>query len=328
MNRLHANPLIPPKVNSFGKYSVKFGFRLAFWDCLEMLSAPQTGNSVMAFAGNPLNRLANSRQDAGLIAQFRAHKHAFCARFSGDKIATHNGEAEVTRGPVGDDTLFLGVDAEGLPWFAGRSTSEEALTDLRSLALAGTTANETLGILAQARSLLHWHERHGFCANCGAATVMADAGYRRHCQTCQADHFPRTDPVVIIAVRHGRELLLGRQAAWQPGMFSTLAGFMEPGETIENAARREVFEEAGIVVGAARVVANQPWPFPSSLMIGLVGEALSRDITIDPKEIDEARWFDADEIRLMNAKQHPDNLYTPPAIAIAHRLIVAALADV
>ena len=171
--------------------------------------------------------------------------------------------------------------------------AEEDLMDLRSLAVAGFLPQGELAILAQARSLLHWHERHGFCANCGAKTEMRDAGYRRHCGACTTDHFPRTDPVIIIAVRHGKRMLLGRQSAWPEGMYSTLAGFMEPGETIEEAARREVFEEAGISVGEIRFHSNQPWPFPSSLMIGLIGEALTDDIVIDPKELETARWFEA-----------------------------------
>ncbi len=221
--------------------------------------------------------------------------------------------------------LFLGVDHENTAWFAAASPIEEELVDLRSLALAGEASSDMLGRLAQARALLHWHDRHRFCANCGAATDMADAGYRRHCASCTADHFPRTDPVIIIAVkRHGR-ILLGRQAVWKEGMFSTLAGFMEPGETIEDAARREVFEESGIQVGEARILFNQPWPFPASLMIGLVGEALNDDIVVDPKELETARWFTRDDIAAMMAGNHAGGCYTPPPMAIANRLIAAAI---
>ncbi len=154
---------------------------------------------------------------------------------------------------------------------------------------------------------------------------MKDAGYRRHCPRCTADHFPRTDPVVIIVVRSGDGTLLGRQASWVKGRYSALAGFMEPGETIEEAARREVFEESGIRVGAISYVASQPWPFPSSLMIGLIGEALNRDIVIDGNELEHARWFSRDELRLMFEDRHPEGLGVPPPMAIAHRILEAAL---
>jgi NAD+ diphosphatase len=141
------------------------------------------------------------------------------------------------------------------------------------------------------------------------------------------NHFPRTDPVVIMVVRHARGILLGRQAAWKPGMYSALAGFVEPGETIEDAARREVFEEAGVRVGSVRYVSSQPWPFPSNLMIGLVGEALSQEITRDAAELEDARWFSREETLLMLARRHPDGLYAANPYAIAHELITAAITD-
>jgi NAD+ diphosphatase len=153
---------------------------------------------------------------------------------------------------------------------------------------------------------------------------MRDGGYRRHCPQCLADHFPRTDPVVIIVVRSGDNFLLGRQASWAPGRYSALAGFMEPGETIEEAARREVLEESGIKVGSIAYVASQPWPFPSSLMIGLVGDALTRDIVVDKTELEDARWFSRAEIRLMFEERHPEGLGVPPRMAIAHKILETA----
>ncbi len=155
---------------------------------------------------------------------------------------------------------------------------------------------------------------------------MADAGYRRHCEACGADHFPRTDPVVIMVVRDSNRFLLGRQASWGLGMFSALAGFMEPGETIEAAMRREVMEEAGIKVGNVSYVTSQPWPFPSSLMIGLLGEAETTDIVIDPKELETAKWFERDEVQAMLENMHPDGLTASHPYAIAHHIIKAALA--
>ena len=154
---------------------------------------------------------------------------------------------------------------------------------------------------------------------------MKDGGYRRHCPRCAAEHFPRTDPVIIIIVRAGEEILMGRQASWSTGRYSALAGFMEPGETIEEAARREVLEEAGIRVGAMSYVASQPWPYPSSLMIGLIGEAINRDIVIDKTELEDARWFSRIEVAQMLDGRHPGALSVPPPMAIAHKILEAAL---
>ena len=221
--------------------------------------------------------------------------------------------------------VFLGVDADGSPWFACKTDSEEGLHDLRSLAMEEALPPEQLGILAQARSLIQWHERRTFCSNCGQRNEVADAGYRRHCSACGMDHFPRTDPVVIMVVRHGDSILLGRQKPWKPGMYSALAGFVEPGETIEDAARREVFEEAGIVVGAVHYVTSQPWPFLSNLMIGLIGEAETSDIRLDQNELEDARWFSAAEARMMVDLTHPDGLYAANPMAIAHHLVQTAL---
>ena len=186
---------------------------------------------------------------------------------------------------------------------------------------------EELGILAQARSLIQWHERRNFCSNCAHTLEIADAGYRRHCAGCGMDHFPRTDPVVIMVVRHEGRILLGRQSSWKPGMYSALAGFVEPGETIEDAARREVFEESGVRVGAVRYVTSQPWPFLSNLMIGLIGDAVAAEITLDENELEDARWFSADEARLMVERRHPDGLYAANPYAIAHELVRVALRE-
>ena len=244
---------------------------------------------------------------------------------NGDKTVIVDEKLQIFGQANSNEMVLLGVDENGRGWFASSTTSEENLLDLRSLAVAGVLPQEELAILAQARSLLHWHTRHGFCANCGTQTEMKDAGYRRHCGACTTDHFPRTDPVIIIAVRHGSRMLLGRQSAWPEGMYSTLAGFMEPGETIEEAARREVFEEAGVRVGEIKFHSNQPWPFPSSLMIGLIGQALTDDLVIDPKELETARWFEEAEVRSMLEGTHAQGLKAPLPLAIAHHLIRACL---
>ena len=233
------------------------------------------------------------------------------------------------------ELVLLGEEDGGDFLFAVQSDDEDIsellndarkLIDLRSLAMQGTLPPHELGVLAQARSLLFWHARHQFCAVCGAATEMAEAGYRRHCGACGSDHFPRTDPVVIIIVTHSNRLLMGRNPNFIEGMYSALAGFMEPGETMEDAARREVMEESGIRVGKIDYVLSQPWPFPSSLMIGLIGEALNDDIVMDDEELEDVRWFELAEIEQMLAGTHPEGLKTPMPMAIAHHLLIEAIA--
>lgn len=280
---------------------------------------------TLAYIANPLDRRANDRGNAEWIAGQRARPDAKLLRISGDQTLIRDGVLYTANAADAGGTVFLGLDAAGVPWFACRTTETEGLRDLRSLAMEEALPPEQLGILAQARSVIQWHERRSFCSNCGARSEFADAGYRRHCPSCGMDHFPRTDPVVIMVVRHAGRILLGRQSAWKPGMYSALAGFVEPGETIEDAARREVFEESGVKVGEVRYVASQPWPFLSNLMIGLIGEAVSDEIVLDEKELEDARWFSAEEARMMVERTHPDGLYAANPMAIAHVLVKSAL---
>ncbi|WP_421725289.1 NAD(+) diphosphatase [Bauldia sp.] len=197
--------------------------------------------------------------------------------------------------------------------------------NLRSLAIEGAVDPEHLGAFAQARSLLAWNQRHRFCGACGSPSEMRDGGYRRECPACGAMHFPRTDPVVIMlaidASGTDERCLLGRQPRFAPGMYSCLAGFVEPGETIEDAVRRETLEEAGIALGRVRYHSSQPWPFPSSLMIGCHGEALTTEITPDENELEDARWFTRAEVLAILSGEHPGGIKCPPRIAIAHSLI-------
>lgn len=158
---------------------------------------------------------------------------------------------------------------------------------------------------ATAKALLTWHETHGFCARCGAASLVQDAGWERHCPACDVTHFPRTDPVVIMLITRGDKLLLGRSPQWPEGMYSLLAGFVEPGETLEAAVRREVFEETGVRVGNVRYLASQPWPFPASLMLGCIGAALSDEITLDPAELQDALWLSRQEVLSVQLGRHP-----------------------
>lgn len=181
-------------------------------------------------------------------------------------------------------------------------------------------------IAATAKAVLGWHDSHRFCAKCSAESHTVQAGWQRSCESCKTQHFPRTDPVVIMLITRGNAVLMGRSHGWPEGMYSLLAGFIEPGETVEAAVRREVFEESGIRVGEVTYLASQPWAFPSSLMIGCAGTALSGDITIDPLEIEDARWFPREEILQAFAGEHPMLLPARKG-AIAHFLLRNWLAD-
>lgn len=279
----------------------------------------------LAYVLNPLDRRANDRPNAEWVSRQRQRADARLIRIAGDSALLQDGRLVTANDDMAEPTVFLGLDAHHVPWFACRIEAADGLRDLRSLAMEEALPPEQLGMLAQARSLLQWHERRTYCSNCAARLEVADAGYRRHCPGCGMDHFPRTDAVAIMVVRHQGSILLGRQSSWKPGMYSALAGFVEPGETIEDAARREVFEESGVRVGAVRYVTSQPWPFVSNLMIGLIGEALSSEITIDRNELEDARWFPPDEARMMVARTHPGGLYAANPYAIAHELVRVAL---
>ncbi len=280
---------------------------------------------TLAYVVNPLDRSANERGDAGWLARQRSAANARMIRIIGDQTVVADGRLLTEPAPVSPITVFLGIDGEDAPWFACKSEETENLRDLRSLAMEEALPPQQLGMLAQARSLIQWHERRSFCSNCGGRNELADGGYRRHCVACGMDHFPRTDPVVIMVVRHEGRILLGRQKTWKPGMYSALAGFVEPGETIEDAARREIFEEAGVRVGAVAYVTSQPWPFLSNLMIGLIGEASSGAIKLDEKELEDAHWFGAEEAKMMVARTHPLGFYAANPMAIAHELVKRAL---
>ncbi|MBO9478872.1 NAD(+) diphosphatase [Shimia sp. R11_0] len=181
-------------------------------------------------------------------------------------------------------------------------------------------------LAATARAIFGWHKSHRFCAACGAESRMAMSGWQRNCPSCQTPHFPRTDPVVIMLVTRGNKVLMGRSPGWPEGMYSLLAGFVEPGETLEAAVRREVVEEAGIKVGAVSYLASQPWPFPSSLMFGCKGEALTDEITVDPNELEDALWVSREEMLQVFAGQHK-KLKPARKGAIAHFLLRNWLAD-
>ena len=293
----------------------------------------------LGYVGSPLDRTSEKRNDAAFIET--------AMRDPGSRAVVIGGELIVLRERGGDPLLSVGdamsIGTIGEPIFLGtnrgtavigvsiaperaaelQAEGKLAVADLRSLAVRGEVAPEVLQPIATAKALLTWHARHGFCANCGAPTRVTEAGWRRDCPACGAQHFPRTDPCVIMLAIDGDKCLLGRAPRFPPEMWSCLAGFIEPGETVEEAVRRETREEAGVEVGRVVYLASQPWPFPMSLMIGCFGEAKTTDLQIDRNEVEDARWVARDEVALMLTRQHPNGLFTPPPMAIAHHILRA-----
>jgi NAD+ diphosphatase len=311
-----------------------------------MAALPPLGpKPVLGYTGNRLERVAELRTDAATIAAMAADPLSRAYVIGVEMIVMKAGA------PVHDplftldearalgattDTVFLGT-LDGAPRFGvGLAPADaEALktrdgffvTDLRSIAVQGLVEADHLPPIAEAKAVLHWHARHRFCSNCGAATDAVEAGWKRFCPACKTEHFPRTDPVVIMQVVDGDRCLLGRSPRFAPTMWSCLAGFIEPGESFEDAVHRETREEAGIACGRVKYYRSQPWPFPTTLMIGCHAEALNTDIVIDRNELEDARWFGKDEIMAMLMRRHPGGLTTPPPVAIAHHLIRAWAED-
>lgn len=228
----------------------------------------------------------------------------------------------VLLGTDGDDVAHYAVDVSAAekPEESFGIADVASFEDLRAAVAALPVADAA--IAAQARSMVDWHARHPHCAVCGGHTRCVQGGANRICFDCQAEHFPRTDPVAIAAIVRGDRCLLGRGPGWPEGMFSALAGFVEAGESLEEAVRREVMEEAGVRVGRVTYLTSQPWPFPSSLMLGCIGHAESEELDVDLVELQEARWFSREALRAALDGRRGD-LTIPPPFAIAHHLIRA-----
>ena len=307
---------------------------------------PTVGSTVS------LNRLGPKRSDAEFL---RAKLEAAGARFLvlADLKPVIRSNAQRTESrlawfslrelqefalPVAD-ALFLGVDADANAHFAVAVTEHRTrnvpgaveklrpIVDLRSLAMQGAMSPEELSLCGQARALAQWHENARCCGHCGGTTLVKDGGWRRKCWACGLEWFPRTDPVVIMLITDGERCLLAHEHRYGDKMYSTLAGFIEPGEDIAHAVRREVLEETNIRVGEVTFHSSQPWPFPHSLMLGCIGRAETTAITIDTGEIAEARWFTRGEARLMLERRHPEGLSVPGRHAIANALIESFVAS-
>lgn len=281
------------------------------------------------FTGSPLDRADHIRHDADALGAAMGDWRAKLLKLDGafvPDVAPDGtlGWTSLADAPPDCELVFLGL-IDGKPHFAayqdgmrapaGRPASMFQILDILQPGEAET--------YAAARSVLDWHSRHGFCANCGHATNMFRAGWGRLCSSCGTEHFPRTDPVVIMIAEHSGRALVGRGPQWPAGRYSALAGFMEPGESIEEAVAREIFEEAGIRVSGVRYVASQPWPFPSQLMMACIGQAENDDIVIDPKELQDAMWISRADVKRSLAGDPDAPMIAPPHYAIAHTLLTA-----
>ncbi|WP_448586343.1 NAD(+) diphosphatase [Thermaurantiacus sp.] len=278
----------------------------------------------MGFVGGRLDRAEHLRRDEQALHVARLHPRArylVLDRLKPLLVETKDRLLWVRRSELGEGLMvFLGLDADGIPHFAIDHPADGLgglATDAR--AAGARLPAEEAAIVAQARSLIDWHRRHGFCAACGAATQPARAGYARACGACGAEHFPRVDPVVIMLAEKDDHVLVGRQPGFPAGLYSALAGFVEPGESLEEAVTRELREEAGLEVSDVRYVASQPWPFPSSLMIGALARARSFELRLDADELEAARWVSRAECAEVLAGRGPWT--APPPLAIAWWLL-------
>lgn len=282
----------------------------------------------IAFAGSPLDRADNLRADPDALAGMMNWKARLLLL---DGLMPSIGDdgrlvwGSLADAPDDAELVFLGLDrSDGgeRACFAaapGRGDASPRMANPQLWSLMASMEPCDLALYGGARSITDWHARHRYCAQCGATTKVAKGGWQRDCGTCGAQHFPRTDPVTIMLVEHAGRLMLGRGKGWPEGRFSALAGFVEPGETIEEAVQREVFEESGVRVHGVSYIASQPWPFPSQLMIGCHSYALNDDLTIDETEMAEINFYSREDVAMALKGDGP--FIAPPPHAIAHVLL-------
>ena len=280
---------------------------------------------MIGFTGGTLDRADTLRQDPAALAAAVGDWRARLLRLDGltPEITPEGrlGWTSLADAPDDAELVLLGLE-DGKPRFAALAPAGDTGPAMRNPALMAALAGLQPGeaaTYAAARAVLDWHARHRFCANCGSPTTLAKAGWARRCGNCGAEHFPRVDPVVIMIAEHDGRALLGRGNGWPEGRWSALAGFVEPGETVEEAVAREIREEAGVTVAGVRYVASQPWPFPSQLMIACIGQAVDDALNVDRNELEEARWFTRDQVRAALAGDGP--FIAPPPYAIAWNLL-------
>lgn len=313
-----------------------------------MLTSPPP---QLGYIQNPLDRVHNLRETPGWVEELSAREDGLCVVLAGDRplyfqrpgaapddlpsaLIDAKQAAEIA---PSSEVMFLGLEASGRPVYARRAVAIERdteedggafksdvypgfeHTDMRSLASLGVVPTGEVAIIALARSLMAWHESHRFCSKCGQPSEMSLGGYRRDCPSCQAQHFPRTDPVTIMLVTDGDRALMARSRHFIPQMYSAIAGFMEPGETIEDAVARETFEETGLRVGKVDYHLSQPWPFPSTLMIACFAEAETTELNIDYEELEDALWVSRKDLAAILNGDH--EMMAPAPFAIAHHLV-------
>jgi len=274
------------------------------------------------FTGPGLNRADALRADETALRELANSAAARQLKWQED-LPELSMDGRLSWGIPSNPELFLGFDGEAPRFSAIEPVTAEARAAFPLMAILHA---EDAPLFAAALSLSRWHASHGFCASCGQSTKIIRGGWSRRCPSCTAEHFPRVDPVVIMLVEHDERLLLGRQPHYPPGRYSALAGFVEVGENIEAAVARELFEEAGIRARNVRYVASQPWPFPSSLMVGCHAEAENDELTIDRAELDDARWFTREEIAAALTENSEGPFQPPPKAAIARTLLERWLA--
>jgi NAD+ diphosphatase len=281
---------------------------------------------VQGFEGGTLDRADQVRTNPARLAQALADPGARLLVLDGlDPMAGEDGDlawASLPRGASLQQLILLGVDERGPVFAELRSDIPHGAAFAPAVwEMASLLRPEALALYGCARSMIDWHKRHGFCANCGMPTHVTKAGWSRSCAGCEAEHFARVDPVTIMLAEHQGKILVGRQARFPAGRYSALAGFIEPGETIEEAVARELWEEAGIRVHSVRYVRSQPWPFPSSLMIACIGQTDDPALTLDRTEIEDAKWVDAAGVQAALAGDPDAPFIAPPPMAVAHWLL-------
>ncbi|WP_176597077.1 MULTISPECIES: NAD(+) diphosphatase [Sphingobium] len=281
---------------------------------------------LVAFGGGRLDRVDHVRTNPALLADAFASPLARRVVLEGLEPVVEGGHLVMEPLP-GDAWIehhaLLGVDEQQRPIFVEllADTPDSFLASARARALADEVPGHEVALYGAARSLLAWHARHRFCSVCGQRTAPVKAGWSRQCGSCRAEHFPRVDPVVIMLAEHRGRVLLGRQHSWPAGRYSALAGFVEPGETLEEAVIREIKEEAGVATHAVRYVTSQPWPFPSSLMIACTAQADDDALKIDENEIEHAFWCDEAGVRAAMAGEEDAPFIAPPPMAVAWHLL-------